>query len=295
MFNAPNAAEWKARILQRTLTRNTQLLIPLRSNGQFNSYVILQNISAKISEEQSRGRLDLASDEYERLLNDLMNWQGMFEGQLQGNTSEPDAFDLTTLWHASFMGLLADFNKLERALGRDGVHNVLLEPDMAYAVNWSKSVAADRCVLHAHAIQDKLSQMRLSTEPAMHVPHCAFLAGITSYSCMRFRRPAMLARYSPQDQPSSLRSPSDFPEFNIHGELERSQLFGNAPVLFENERGELLMHTFTPQRPIVMVGAEVFRQCCQVLQSIGHFEIARSYMKTLKELIYIEVQKWMHG
>lgn len=294
VFDAPNAAEWKVRILLKTSTSDAQLPLPLQNNSQLNSYVVLQNISASICEGQARGKLVVASEEYERLLNDLLNWHAIFEAQLRDNPSRTDAFDLMTLWHASFLNLLADFNKLERALGRDGLHNVFLESDIAYAVNWSKSPAADRCVLHALEIQETLSQMRLSTESAIHIPHCTFLAGITTYSCLRFRRPAMLARYPPPLHPSS-RSLTDFPEFNIHGELERNQQFRNTPVLFENDRGELFMHTLNPQRPVLMVGVEVFRQCCEGLQRMGHFEIARSYAKTLKALIHVEIEKWMHG
>jgi hypothetical protein len=291
VFNAPTATEWKAKILQRT--SHTALPKALQSISQFNHYIFLQNISARVVEEHSRGMLHLGTEEYKRCFNDLMTWHSAFEEQLQRST-EKDAFDLTSLWHAIFVSLLVDFSKLERALGRDGPNSIYLEADIAYAVNWSISVAADRCVLHAFAIQNMLRQMSLSAEPAMHVPHCAFLAGIVSYSCLRFRKPAMHARYPAQDQPSSSQSPSDFPEFNINGELDRSPLFENLPVLFENE-GDLFMRTFAPQRPVMMVGGELFRQCAEVLQRLGHFEIARCYFKTLKSLIYVEVEKWMHG
>ena len=193
------------------------------------------------------------------------------------------------------MSLLVDFNRLERAVGRDGLDHASLESDIAYAVNWSKSVAAERYVLHAFAIQDRVYQMRLSTEPAMHVPHCVFLAGITSFICLRFRRPAMLARYPPQNQPPPPRSSSDFPEFNMHGELGGDSSFDGTPVLFEDDRGELFMRTFVSQRPVVTVGGEVFRHCADALNRMGHFEIARSYSKTLTALVYVEVEKWMDG
>ena len=295
VFNAPNAAEWRSRILIEISTRKTLQPLTFRNRSQFNSYVVLQNISARICEGQARGKVVLGSQEYESLLHDLLDWRAMFARQLQDNHSQPDAFDLMTLWHASFLNLLADLNKLERALGRDGLHSVFLESDITYAVNWSKSAAADRCVLHALAIQEKLSQMRLSIEPAMHIPHCAFLAGIITYSCLRFRRPAMLARYPLQIQLSPTGSISDFIEFNIHGELEQSGQFQNTPVLFENDKGELLMRSLSPQRPVLMVGAEVFRQCHELLLRMGHFEIARSFAKTLEALIYVEIEKWMHG
>ena len=76
-------------------------------------------------------------------------------------------------------------------------------------------------------------------------------------------------------------------------ELEQNPLFESSPVLFGNERGELFMRTFASQRPIVMVGADLFRTCIEILQRVGHFEIARSYTETLKALIYIEIERWM--
>jgi hypothetical protein len=105
----------------------------------------------------------------------------------------------------------------------------------------------------------------------------------------------MLARHPPHQDPSSSRLLSDFPEFNFHGELEQNSLFEGKSVLFENERGELFMRSFTRERPILMVGAEVFRQTCEALEKMGHWEAARSYAKTLKTLIYVEIERWMHG
>ena len=292
VFNAPNAVEWKAKILLRTSMRDTQLYTPMHDNTQFNLYVVLQNVSARVCEEQGRGKLDLGSKQYEGLIDDLINWRAIFERQLREKPSEPDTLDLLTLWHASFLNLLTNVNKLERALGRDGLHTIFLETDIAYAVSWSESLAAERSVLHAFAIQQSLSQMRLGTEPAMHVPHCAFVAGVILYSCLRFRRPAMVARYPPPSHSPS-RSLSDFPEFNIHGQLERNRYFRAEPVLFENDKGELLMRTFNPQHLVVMVGAEALRHCCEVLERMGPFEISRSYAKTLNALVSVEVENWM--
>ncbi|KAE9372561.1 hypothetical protein N431DRAFT_558369 [Stipitochalara longipes BDJ] len=294
VFNAPNASRWMARILSKSSTTETQLSTPINAKSQFSFYVTLQNINARICESQSRELLIADSQHLKRLSNDLLSWHRQFQDE-RPVTVDSDSFDLIVLWHTAFMNLLVDFNKLERGLGRDGLHIPSLESDIAYAVTWSKSAAADRCILHAFAIQNALSNMRLKTEPAIHVPHCAFLTGITAYSCLRFRRPAMLARHAPHQDPSSSRLPSDFPEFNLHGELEQNSLFDGKPVLFENERGELFMRSFTRERPILMVGADVFRQTCVALEKMGNWEVARSYAKTLKILIYVEVERWMHG
>lgn len=294
VFNASNASQWMTRILSKSPIRETQMPIPIDAKSQYSFYVTLQNIIAAICESQSRELLTANSQNLKRLSNDLISWYHRFEDQ-HPMATDSDSFDLIVLWHTAFMNLLVDFNKLEQGLGRDGLHIPSLESDIAYAVNWSKSIAADRCILHAFAIQNALSHMRLRTEPATHVPHCAFLAGITAYSCLRFRRPAMLARYPPHQDSSSSRLPSDFPEFNFHGELEQNSLFEGKSVLFENERGELFMRTFTREKPILMVGAEVFRQTCEVLQRIGHWETARSYAKTLETLVYFEIERWMHG
>ena len=71
IFNAPNAAEWKAKIL----LRGSQNALPkaVSSVSHFNLYLSLQNILATVVEEQLRGTLRLGSEEYERLFTDLMD------------------------------------------------------------------------------------------------------------------------------------------------------------------------------------------------------------------------------
>ena len=87
-----------------------------------------------------------------------------------------DTFCLMALWHATFMNLLVDFNILERAIGRDSRSNTLLDSDLAYTAQWANSSAARRCILHAYALRDSLSNIRVDTEPAIHVPHCLFFS-----------------------------------------------------------------------------------------------------------------------
>lgn len=299
VFNAPTAREWKAKILGK-MPMTRPLSSRMACSCQFTSYLDLQRISAKICQEQSRGRLEVASAKFRLLADDLITWRRKFDEEppTQNEATQSDTFSLIILWHAIFMGLLTDFNKLERALGREGQHNASIEPDLAYAVHWSTSTAAERCILHAHEIQQRLSQMPLNTEPAIHVMHCAFLAGIASYSCLRFRRPAMLSRYPSHHRAMSPRSLSNLPEFNLDGiaQLGDRLLDLNAsPVLFENERGELFMRTIQRPHKVMLVGAEIFRQCHDVLDKIGHFDVARSYAKVLKALVGEEIEEWMHG
>jgi hypothetical protein len=99
----------------------------------------------------------------------------------QSSSHTIDTFCLMALWHTAFMNLLVDFNILERAIGRDSRSNTLLDSDLAYTSQWANSSAARRCILHAYALRDSLSNIRIDTEPAIHVPHCLFLAGIASY------------------------------------------------------------------------------------------------------------------
>jgi hypothetical protein len=133
---------------------------------------------------------------------------------------------LKVLWHAVFMNLLTGFDQLERALERDGSKSFPPRNATAYAASWATSGAADRCLLHAQAIQKALSQMRLSSEPALHIPHCTFLAGIAAVT------------YAFSGHQSRPRSPSEFPEFNLAGTFTSDHLASNATILFQNRAGE---------------------------------------------------------
>lgn len=303
-FNASTAEEWN-----RMLKKSPQRLTRLKSmytiiwgssiesstpeeldyhQSRFTAYFALQSISAQVSEFRSQYLLDYGSSEFEKLCNGLICWYKVYESPINANNSH-DHLGLIILWHTIFMALFANFNKLERALGRDG-SNVPIEDDLEYAVSWARSISADRCILHAQKVQALLIQMRLNTHPAIHIPHCAFLAGIACYSAINFQRHPFSI-----PGPNTPRAPSEFPEFDVEGRWTNDHVKTEAPVLFQNAAGEQLVRTIGMPREVWHVGADVFRQCVDVLERMGRWGNAKRYGVTLSALINPELEKWMLG
>jgi len=115
-----------------------------------------------------------------------------------------------------------------------------------------------------------------------------FQAGIAAYSAMHFRRVSMPLSPLP-------RAVSDFPEFNLHGSFSEEHLASKAAILFQNRIGEQLMRTIGSPREVYHVGADIFRQCLDILQRVGHCGNARLYAGTLLAIIKPEIERWMLG
>jgi hypothetical protein len=269
----------------------------LDKNSQLMAYLALQSISARVSELQMRDQLHYGSNSFKELHDSLMSWYFKFKStnDEKGGIGAADPLSLAPLWHATYMNLLTNFDKLERALGREGSGAHSTGKNISYATTWAASTSADRCILHAQVIQQTLSDMRLNADPAIHIPHCAFIAGIACYSAMRFRRPAMRIGFATPCPPVIPRSPSEFPEFNVRGRFTKDHLSSAAPVLFENTIGELFMRTIGEPREAHRVGADIYRQCIDVLLRMGHCGNARKYGATLVAIIDLEVEKWTLG
>ncbi|TKA66028.1 hypothetical protein B0A49_08116 [Cryomyces minteri] len=176
VFNAPTAAAWKEQMLLR---QDSKLPIrnclhvnmefhhysqPLPSElvctpSSFTAYVILHGISAGVCEQQQSGRLDLSSTNFSKHYDTLMCWYFTFQAGKNTWSKDDvvpgDPFYLMILWHTVFMNLLADFNILERAIGRDGLRVDSSEQDHVYAVQWASS---------SQAIEDSFR------EPALEFP-----------------------------------------------------------------------------------------------------------------------------
>ena len=222
-FNASTATQWK--LLQTQSDTSTSHPIYYRNiydhsthqderlkhrDSRLTAYFALQSVSAQISDLQGCGKLQYESTEFLEICSSLNSWYCLHE---LGNQLDSDPLGLSILWHATFMNLLADFDKLERALGRDGRIN-FIDSDVSYARQWSNSISADRCILHAQAIDQLVSKISLNTDPATHVAHCVFQAGIAAYSAMHFRRISM-------PLPPIPRAVSNFPEFNLGEEFSK--------------------------------------------------------------------------
>lgn len=152
------------KVLSKTSTRETLPSGPVHIN-LFSYYVRLQNIYSTICEEQSRGNLSIGSNGFKRL----------FGEELHDQNEQSDTLDLMLLWHTAFMDLLVDFNKLESALRRDGLHCVSLESDIAYILSTGRNPLRQIAASSTHT-QSKVSSHRCpqhrarTSRPSLRLP-----------------------------------------------------------------------------------------------------------------------------
>lgn len=317
LFNAPTAATWRDQLRIQPPSKPsvhecihvnqhphhyTQQVAAelLCGQSRFTAYVMLHGIYASVCEKQQIGHLAPSSPNFTKYCDALMCWYFTFEIQRSvhnaRDTPQSDSFCLMILWHTIFMNLLADFNTLERAIGRDGLDNTSTDPDHVYALQWAASPEARRCILHAYALESTLGTMRLDTEPAIHIPHCLFLAGIASYCYSRFRR------MSSQD--ASPEQEFSFPEFhlpgvgvphyhlgppsastNLHSRTDRSDGNRNGQ---HGEQGRQSSDLAVP------LGASMLCTLTDMLQRIGHWGIARKFACILGTLSQADMDEdWM--
>jgi hypothetical protein len=112
----------------------------------------------------------------------LMRWWRIFTSHFP-HESEDDSFSLPVLWHSVFIGIYADINLLEQAIGRDGQEVACSRASLIRS--WASSLDASRCLVHALLIQQNLERMRVSSEPAIHVPRALFSAALAWFCFTR--------------------------------------------------------------------------------------------------------------
>lgn len=327
LFHAPNASIWKQILLRQPSTQpllNHCLHVNLQhhevthpmseelrlKSGLFTAYVVLNGISASISERQQAGQLLPTSVAFDQHFDALMCWYFTFvngtELQSSNIQSPSDVFRhmIMVLWHCTFMALVTNFNILERAAGREGLEDGTEEADVAYARQWANSQHAQRCMIHAHDLLFSLGAMRLDAEPAIHIPHCLFLAGIACHAYTKFRHSQ---RETPPDvslqgqkAPDS-RHTLDIPEFTLRGAPVPIHLFETSKAPSQNlnvaQNGRALGDN--PQEPRHRrlgpdIGPGMMFTVIDLLQRIGHWGIARKYATTLAILAQTDGDEdWM--
>lgn len=105
---------------------------------------------------------------------------------LAGNNSfHYGQLQLPVLWHATQMMVLADFDLLEKAVGRDG--RCLTQAEEAALEKWTSSEESRLCIKHALMIHRRMEHTRAGCEPALHVPRALFRAGLVVSCHIRAR------------------------------------------------------------------------------------------------------------
>jgi hypothetical protein len=166
------------------------------------------------------------------------------------------------LCHEIFMSLLVDFNELERAIGRDGSRG--RDDAMNYVNNWSSSLEAKRCVIHASLIYRQIGSMRVDSEPALHVPRSMFLAAIAWYCYVQFDQtnPAL-----PQPSEEFL----DIPEIKLFNINSLQHLFDSTG----SSKGKPKLREAGPLSGLM-----------DMLYRIGHWGISRRFARILGLLLH---------
>lgn len=319
LFNAPTAEAWKKLILDKSCT-NTPLRECLHINlhdhrasqptveelrlkySRQTAYVVINGISALVSEKQQMGQLQSSSINFSTCFDALTCWHFTFARPNVRNTQNASQSDvilrmITVLWHTVFMELVTNFDILERAVGRDGPDSPTAQHDLDYAHQWANSKDAERCILHVHALLHSVGLMRLDTEPAIHIPHCLFLAGIAAYSYTRFHRSSHAVFQDTDGQPN--RTPRlgahDFPEFikcgipmpkhlcesthtssNANGSSHREIVAECDQYAARNVQNQSRPHSGAVTGIMFTIN--------DLLQRIGHWGVARKYSATLSTL-----------
>ncbi|KAF9892486.1 hypothetical protein FE257_001595 [Aspergillus nanangensis] len=172
LFMAPTAERWAAMYRQTAISTNAD--DPFRNAGiksRFAAYAILESINADLIE--LRRSKTFTPHESQRISQLLIHWWRTHSAHLR---DDEDPFGLPVLWHSVYMCLYVDMDLLEQAIGRCG------NPTMAAASTrvqeWAASLDASKCLVHALLIQRYLERMRVSAEPAIHIPRSLFSAAL---------------------------------------------------------------------------------------------------------------------
>ncbi|KAF9883712.1 hypothetical protein FE257_003050 [Aspergillus nanangensis] len=262
LWTAPNAQQWskavhrQAERSQHTLSYDR--LIPPSSPTGFRAYAELEGLTAAISEATSlrNNRLHLFDDFEPKLVEFFEKHLRVFflhtTPDRQGVVV--DKYCLQALWHANFLALLADFDRLEQALGREGFEDAKRHGE--YATNWANSADGRRCAAHSVLILQMLERLPVGVEPAIHVPRVLFRATIAWYCYVRFGR-------REEEEGEAVVAAQDSQEFT-----ELSLTGTNCgKLLFEAQN-------FQRRKPRVLE-CSVLCRCVDLLGRVGHWGIAR--------------------
>ncbi|KAJ6110688.1 hypothetical protein N7486_002923 [Penicillium sp. IBT 16267x] len=192
LFSAPTASKWAALYRQSLETPPGDSLIytqlprsvdPLPITGissLFAAYGLLESINARLTDSKQSGGFDHhVCAEISSLL--IAWWKAYYT---PSQRHQGDTFCLPVLWHSIFISLYADLDLLEQSIGRDGQHHTLQAA--APVQEWSTSLNASRCLIHAALIAQYIEKMCISSEPAIHVPRALFSAALTYLVVARF-------------------------------------------------------------------------------------------------------------
>ncbi|KAJ5689452.1 hypothetical protein N7462_003844 [Penicillium macrosclerotiorum] len=274
LWVAPNATQWKNIMTRQLAERQAEIAVVkavdtttsppevgLGLPGGFYRYTLLEGINARITERRT-SQVTWDQEIHVKFENELLQFfdQNLL-AKLEKNHDDP--FCLEVLWHAAFISLLVDFDRLELTIGREGHEGSL--PHRDHIHEWASSPNARRCALHGAMILRKLQGIPLGMEPAIHVPRALYRAATVWYA---------YSEYGLEDD-ASLQYPSSTSSLEIP-EFARLKINSQA-LLFE-------AHGFRNSKPKT---SESSTLCglVDLLHRIGHWGLSRKFAEQLSFLL----------
>lgn len=255
-------AEMGNRVLSGDLSSRSESLNSLTLNC-WTSYARLQSISATILEERLAEQLD--ERRRENFVEQLMHFYKCALSTPPSGTNDRDDLGVYILWHSCFISLFADHDLLQRVVGRDGP--CASETDKVEVRRWANSTDAKRCIAHISLLHKRLENMSVGFEPAIQVPRTVFVAAIVWYCYTQYLNDGAGSDNTRQSS-QQLR----FQEIAMLGH--------NASTLVYE------MHGLKHNRPTNVEANEVLCRFIDLLQRIGHWEIAHRFAGIVRTLVY---------
>jgi hypothetical protein len=267
---APTAQEWKTALSiwgcchggprhkqseANKLTQRTSIDRVRSDTTSFRIYCELEGIAASINQAKELGALSSTSSQLEH---SLLQFHKSYLKQLVPAARDP--FCLNILWHSAYISLFADLNRLEMAAGRDGFQSS--QCHTAYAKAWSRSQEGRRCALHGMLILQSAENIRIGTEPAIHVPRALYCAAMVWYSYTEFGADNAEDTSIPLD---------DCQEFEMMG-------IDSSTLLFE-------AHGFKASRPSKLESMTLV-SLIDLLRRIGHAEISDRMATLMTSIVH---------
>jgi hypothetical protein len=227
LFMAPTVSRWAELYKQSSNYHVAPMSLddPLQAAGahsRFAAYGVLESINAHIIEARRSNAFD--EHESERLSNMLMRWWRTYSTHFLGHEDD-DPFSLPVLWHSAYMAIYADMDLLERASGRDGQSAATASYSLVRS--WSSSLDASKCLVHASQIQRHLERMRVSSEPAIHIPRALFNAAL-SWFCFTRTGSQQVINLKAFDAPEIQLSGSDVALHEVQGPVFGDSTFSDV-------------------------------------------------------------------
>ncbi|KAK0119518.1 hypothetical protein ONS95_010960 [Cadophora gregata] len=240
--------------------------------SRFSCYVILHSIGASVQASRVAGTL--TPKQMQNFEEALICWYHAYEQTR--TTQDPDPLCLMVLYHEIFMTLLVDFSQLESAIGGPAKG----ADAITYARNWSTSIEAKRCIIHASLIHRQCEGIPFHSEPALHVPRSMFLAARAWYCYIQFDpsvTPVDGSSSTPQTASQQQQQQMTYEEsFNI----PEVKMFNIDPMQYLPA-----VNGFGTGKPQLTEAATLCR-LADLLEQIGRWGISRRFARILRVLIF---------